>query len=227
MFDKKEYKKEYYKENREKILEKQNEYYKENRERILEYKKEYKKENRERILEYQRNRYRSKHIESIEIKEKYKEQTKGNIVYFYTDLNNNIVYIGSSKNLRHRLSSRNNKSSKSYFDNIYQKYPEQFKLYILGKFDTIEEARAIEKLLIAIYIPKYNIYVNKDMCKLNPKNVILTIDKIEEFDQFLKENEPILIPSLQELKQDYEQNKIKIIGKDTIKNKNKVDNKLF
>ena len=70
MGKKKEYDKERYQKNKEKILEQHKRYRKENKEKILEQNKRYYKENKEKILE-KNKRYRKKN------KEKILEQTKG------------------------------------------------------------------------------------------------------------------------------------------------------
>jgi hypothetical protein len=59
-----EYKKEWYKENKEQISEQHKEWYKENKEQIAEEKKKYRKVNKEKIKEYQKE-YQNKNKEKI------------------------------------------------------------------------------------------------------------------------------------------------------------------
>lgn len=60
----KEYDKQKYITNKEKILAQKKEYYKNNREKYLEYQKEYRKENRAKVLDYNK-KYRETHKEEI------------------------------------------------------------------------------------------------------------------------------------------------------------------
>jgi hypothetical protein len=60
-----EYYKEYYKENREKVLEQKREYREKNREKIRERGREYREKNREKIREQQRKNYARKKAEKI------------------------------------------------------------------------------------------------------------------------------------------------------------------
>ena len=77
-----EYDKQYYEQNREKILEREKQYYEQNREKILERKKQYREQNREKILE-RKKRYREQNREKIaERKKQYREQNREKIAEY-------------------------------------------------------------------------------------------------------------------------------------------------
>jgi len=78
--DKKEYKIEYYKNNKDETLEKQKEYYKNNKDIISEKHKEYYEENRTEILEYQKEYYKNYKNEKLEYKKEYYENNKNQIL---------------------------------------------------------------------------------------------------------------------------------------------------
>lgn len=123
-----------------------------------------KKETNRKFLEahpdYYKN-YRDKHKNSFaEYNKKWYNKKYKPVVYKYTEISTNIcAYIGSTVNLSMRINTRNygEQNSEFTFAKIYNKNRDNFVLEILGEFETIEEARDYERLLIKKYQPKYNI----------------------------------------------------------------------
>jgi len=74
MKDRKEYNKEYYKENKDNIKEYYKEYYKENKDNIKEYNKEYYKENKDNIKEYNKEYYKENKDNIKEYKKEYRKE---------------------------------------------------------------------------------------------------------------------------------------------------------
>jgi hypothetical protein len=82
----KQYNKEYYNENKDKISEQQKDYYNENKDKILDYQKDYRNENKNKILDYQKD-YRN------ENKDKILEQQK----QYYNDNKAELLDKGKEK----------------------------------------------------------------------------------------------------------------------------------
>jgi len=90
--------KEYYEDNKEKIIQNQKEYYKDNKEKIRQYKKEYYKKNKEEINK-KRREYTEKHKE--EIRENNKETIKCDICNSFITKHNLKRHQKSKKCLSH------------------------------------------------------------------------------------------------------------------------------
>lgn len=119
---------------------------------------------RNKILEEQKiseieNKVKDKKNILKNITEEYKNFTSNETikpsVYAYVDSSNNIVYIGSSKNIIQR-DYGHLRNSETYFDKNYND-KSQYKLISLATCDNIDDARAIEQLMILKYEPVYNV----------------------------------------------------------------------
>ena len=116
------------------------------------------------------------------------------VVYEYRNLNDDIVYIGSCINLRNRIEQRLTKS-KIYFDRIYRKNPEKFKIYIIKECSSLDEARELEKKMIWKFLPEYNvahkqnfidiieILYNNEKCLLRKKLIGLLIQDVKQLNK--------------------------------------------
>lgn len=56
------------------------------------------------------------------------------VIYCYTNIKNGMKYIGQTVNLNKRDYQHKRNYNKTYFDNVYSKHPEDFKLQILRSF---------------------------------------------------------------------------------------------
>ena len=74
----KEYRKQYYEQNREQKIKQQKEYYEQNREQIREQQKQYREQNREQIREYDKQRYEQNREKILQQKKEYYERMKQN-----------------------------------------------------------------------------------------------------------------------------------------------------
>lgn len=152
-----EYMRNYYINNKDKIREHQKEYYTNNKDKI----KEHQKEHQEYHKTYYTNNKDRLNTNSTIYQKEWRKQFEKPLVYCYKDLDNEIVYVGSTKNLYKRLSTRKCKASKGYFDKVYKETPEHFTLEIVKEFDVLKDARNYESMLIKTLHPKYNIQGNK------------------------------------------------------------------
>jgi hypothetical protein len=80
VFDRKEYDKEYYQKNKEKIKEQRKKSYEKNKEKNNEYSKNYRQKNKEKIKEYEEN-YRQENKEKIKERDKEYNQKMKELVY--------------------------------------------------------------------------------------------------------------------------------------------------
>lgn len=91
---------------------------------------------------------------------KYRDTIYGHrlVVYCYLNRNTELIdYIGSTKDMVHRLSQRCNIKHKSNpFDMYYREHRADYELYLLRLCNTREEAYEYEKKFIEIIKPKYN-----------------------------------------------------------------------
>lgn len=95
---------------------------------------------------------------------KYRDTIYGHrpVVYCYLNRNTELIdYIGSTKDMVHRLSYRCNIKHKSNpFDRYYREHRADYELYLLRLCNTREEAYEYEKKFIEIIKPKYNFIWN-------------------------------------------------------------------
>ena len=91
---------------------------------------------------------------------KYRDTIYGHrpVVYCYLNRNTELIdYIGSTKDMVHRLEQRLNRKSTSIpFDKYYRDHRAEYDLYLLRLCSTREEAYEYEKKFIEIIKPKYN-----------------------------------------------------------------------
>lgn len=80
------------------------------------------------------------------------------VVYCYLNRQTELIdYIGSTKDMVHRLEMRLNKKASSIpFDRYYRDHRADYELYLLRLCSTKEEALEYEKKFIEIIKPKYN-----------------------------------------------------------------------
>lgn len=123
---------------------------------ILEY-------NEHELLTNIRNKmsYIEQELEKLDFKFiKYRDTIYGHrpVVYCYLNKKTELIdYIGSTKDMVHRLSQRCNIKHKSNpFDRYYREHRADYELYLLRLCNTREEAYEYEKKFIEIIKPKYN-----------------------------------------------------------------------
>ena len=91
---------------------------------------------------------------------KYRDTINGHrpVVYCYLNRRTELIdYIGSTKDMVHRLEQRlNQKSTSIPFDKYYRDHRAEYDLYLLRLCSTREEAYEYEKKFIEIIKPKYN-----------------------------------------------------------------------
>ena len=91
---------------------------------------------------------------------KYRDTIYGHrpVVYCYLNRNTELIdYIGSTKDMVHRLEHRLNRKSTSIpFDKYYREHRADYELYLLRICSTREEAYEYEKKFIQLIKPKYN-----------------------------------------------------------------------
>ena len=91
---------------------------------------------------------------------KYRDTIYGHrpVVYCYLNRNTELIdYIGSTKDMVHRLHHRCNIKHKSNpFDMYYREHRAEYELYLLRICSTREEAYEYEKKFIQLIKPKYN-----------------------------------------------------------------------
>ena len=105
--------------------------------------------------------YIERELEKLDFKFiKYRDTIYGHrpVVYCYLNRNTELIdYIGSTKDMVHRLSQRCNIKHKSNpFDRYYREHRADYELYLLRLCSTREEALEYEKKFIEIIKPKYN-----------------------------------------------------------------------
>lgn len=105
--------------------------------------------------------YIERELEELDFKFiKYKDTIYGHrpVVYCYLNRSTELIdYIGSTKDMVHRLEQRLNQKAKSNpFDRYYRQHRADYELYLLRLCNTREEAYEYEKKFIEIIKPKYN-----------------------------------------------------------------------
>lgn len=177
--------KKYYEKNKNKFKEYSRKYYYSHKDEVLNYHKKYVAENKEKLIEIRKIRH-EKYREQDNIKSKkyyysHKEELKVKrlpgikeyynnfrrnskcVVYAYRFKNSDeLVYIGSSNCLIIRNSMRKNrKKVDNLFDSIYSRYPGIFEQVVLFEHEDIKVVRELEKLLIQIFRPIFNVECKK------------------------------------------------------------------
>ena len=109
--------------------------------------------------------YIERELEKLDFKFiKYKDTIYGHrpVVYCYLNRRTELIdYIGSTKDMVHRLEQRlNRKSTSISFDKYYREHRADYELYLLRICSTREEAYEYEKKFIEIIKPKYNFQWN-------------------------------------------------------------------
>ena len=120
-------------------------------------------QNEQELLTNIRNKmsYIEKELEKLDFKFiKYRDTIYGHrpVVYCYLNRSTELIdYIGSTKDMVHRLDQRlNRKSTSTPFDMYYRTHRAEYDLYLLRLCSTREEAYEYEKKFIEIIKPKYN-----------------------------------------------------------------------
>lgn len=173
--------KKYYENNKEKLKEYSRKYYYDHKDQVYDYQRNYNKKHKDDLIERRRKRHlenreqdniKSKkyyydHKEELKvkrlpgIKEYYDNFRKDSkcVVYAYRFRNSDeLVYIGSSNCLIIRNSMRKNRKRVSnLFDAIYRRYPGIFEQVVLFEHDDIKVVRELEKLLIQLFRPIFNV----------------------------------------------------------------------
>lgn len=109
--------------------------------------------------------YIERELEKLDFKFiKYRDTIYGHrpVVYCYLNRSTELIdYIGSTKDMVHRLEQRLNRKSTSIpFDKYYREHRADYELYLLRICSTREEAYEYEKKFIEIIKPKYNFQWN-------------------------------------------------------------------
>lgn len=129
------------------------------KEEIKQKKHEYYLKHKDEIIKSNKNYYNNHREEYKEIRAAYKKRTSIPCVYMYREIESGkIAYIGSTTNMSRRIANR--KRSNSPFDKKYQKFPDKFELFIIGKYESIDIAREEEIKYIQKLKPLYNIAHN-------------------------------------------------------------------
>jgi len=102
------YQKKYYQENKEEILKNQKIWYEENKEEILQYQKEYQKENKEEIIKYKKQHYEENKEEILKDAKGYRQENKDKIS------RNKKQYYQENKEEISKYRQENKKSIKEY-----------------------------------------------------------------------------------------------------------------
>ena len=120
-------------------------------------------QNEHELLTNSKNKmsYIERELEKLDFKFiKYKDTIYGHrpVVYCYLNRSTELIdYIGSTKDMVHRLKMRLNKKASSIpFDRYYRDHRADYELYLLRLCSTKEEALEYEKKFIEIIKPKYN-----------------------------------------------------------------------
>ena len=129
-------------------------------------------QNEQELLTNVRNKmsYIEQELEKLDFKFiKYRDTIYGHrpVVYCYLNRNTELIdYIGSTKDMVHRLVQRFNQKVKSNpFDRYYREHRADYELYLLRLCNTREEAYEYEKKFIELIKPKYNFTWNPNNVK--------------------------------------------------------------
>ena len=95
----------------------------------------------------------------MDIKERVKNISQNPGVYFFKDIQNQIIYIGKAKNLKKRVSSYFNKSNKNSKNKIMVSKAKNIDTIIV---DSEVEALLVEANMIKMHKPKYNVFMKDD-----------------------------------------------------------------
>lgn len=104
-------------------------------------------------------------------------------VYLHYDANGNIIYIGKAKSLKNRVKSYFNNTDK---DNKTKALVSNISDFLFIKTKTESEALLLEKELVSIYLPKYNVLLKDDKrypyIKITNDKTFPTISKARKID---------------------------------------------
>lgn len=107
---------------------------------------------------------------------KYRDTIYGHrpVVYCYLNRSTELIdYIGSTKDMVHRLEQRlNRKPTSTPFDKYYREHRAEYQLYLLRLCNTREEAYEYEKKFIEVIKPKYNFQWNPDKLTKKKKQLV-------------------------------------------------------
>ena len=107
---------------------------------------------------------------------KYRDTIYGHrpVVYCYLNRRTELIdYIGSTKDMVHRLAQRlNQKSTSIPFDKYYREHRADYELYLLRLCSTREEAYEYEKKFIELIKPKFNFQWNPNNNAKQKKQLI-------------------------------------------------------
>lgn len=137
------------------------EYYKNNKERVRGWQDKYKENNLEDIKEYQKEyqkQYREEHLEELkEYSKEYYKSRSGAFIYMIQDHNLNIIRVGSCSNLNRLYRYKNDEivPREEIWRILYMK--------VESEFNARDLAYICEEKLIYIHNPKYNLNgINED-----------------------------------------------------------------
>ena len=118
---------------------------------------------------------------------KYRDTIYGHrpVVYCYLNRNTELIdYIGSTKDMVHRLEQRLNRKSTSIpFDKYYREHRADYELYLLRICSTREEAYEYEKKFIELIKPKYNFQWNPNN-HVNQKKQLINANDYYDLNQW-------------------------------------------
>lgn len=123
----KEYRKQYYKKNKEEEKESHKQYYKENKEKIKEYKKQYREENKEEIKEYQNQWYQENKEKMKEYNKQYHKENKEKIKEYNKQYHKQ--YRKENKEKLKELNNQWRKENKEYIKEHKKQYYKENKEY--------------------------------------------------------------------------------------------------
>ena len=118
---------------------------------------------------------------------KYRDTIYGHrpVVYCYLNRRTELIdYIGSTKDMVHRLEQRLNRKSTSIpFDKYYREHRADYELYLLRICSTREEAYEYEKKFIQLIKPKYNFQWNPNN-HVNQKKQLVNANDYYDLNQW-------------------------------------------
>lgn len=108
------------------------------------------------------------------------------VVYCYLNRQTELIdYIGSTKDMVHRLEMRLNKKASSIpFDRYYRDHRAEYDLYLLRLCSTREEAYEYEKKFIELIKPKYNFNWNPNNKREYNKKQLINANDYYDLNQW-------------------------------------------
>lgn len=133
--------------------------------------------------------YIERELEKLDFKFiKYRDTIYGHrpVVYCYLNRSTELIdYIGSTKDMVHRLEQRLNRKSTSIpFDKYYREHRADYELYLLRICSTREEAYEYEKKFIEIIKPKYNFQWNPNNKREYNKKQLVNANDYYDLNQW-------------------------------------------